>query len=71
MTTSTTAAPEVGIIGRTLRLMLAVLLGWMAFTVLRTERMAFNLWVLGYTAGVVVSYLLVYGDPWLGITLSL
>lgn len=52
--------PEAGIIGRTLRLMLALLLGWMLFTVLRSEPLAVGLNVLGVLAGITISYTIVH-----------
>jgi hypothetical protein len=45
-----------GIIGRTLRLMLAMLLGWMTFTVMRFQDTAFNLRVGAVFASFAVSY---------------
>jgi predicted acyltransferase len=80
MNTNTSERPAAGIIGRTLRLMLGLLLGWMLFTVLRSESPAFGLRVLGIFAGITLCYTLVHlaigrsGSrlhAWLGSTLML
>jgi hypothetical protein len=57
-----TVAPgaEAGVIGRTLRLMLALLLGLMTYTVMRTEGKAFTLRLLTAVGGVTVGYALLY-----------
>ena len=52
--------PAAGIIGRTLRLMLAMLLGWMTYTVMRTEDKSFNLRLLAAFAGMTVFYAIVH-----------
>jgi hypothetical protein len=71
---------ELGIIGRTLRLMLAMLLGWMVFTVMRSEYSTFRLWVVGLSLGVLVFHLGVHFavrlwgarlHPWSGSVLVL
>ncbi len=48
------AEQNAGIIGRTLRLMLAMLLGWMAFTAMRFQDTAFNLRVAVVFASLTV-----------------
>jgi hypothetical protein len=72
--------PEAGIIGRTLRLMLGLLFGWMLFTVLRSEPPAFTLTVLGVLAGITLTYTIVHLAasryraglrPWPGSALAL
>jgi hypothetical protein len=50
------AAQNAGIIGRTLRLMLAMLLGWMAFTAMRFQDTSFNLRVAAVFASLALSY---------------
>jgi hypothetical protein len=57
-----TVAPgaEAGVIGRTLRLMLALLLGLMTYTVMRTDGKAFTLRLLTAVGGVTVGYALLY-----------
>ncbi len=69
-----------GIIGRTLRLMLGLLLGWMSYTVMRGEASQHNLRTLAVLAGVTVSYTILhvairrYGGRlhrWLGSVLAL
>ncbi len=71
---------KAGIIGRTLRLMLGMLLGWMTFTVMRTEDAAFTVRILAVFAGVTAFYAIVhllirrYGaglNRWLGAALAL
>ena len=47
---------RVGIIGRTLRLMLALLLGWMSFTIMRLEDTSFNLRVLAVSLAIGMLY---------------
>jgi predicted acyltransferase len=60
MNTNPSERPAAGIIGRTLRLMLGLLFGWMLFTVLRSEPPAFGLRVLGVFAGITLCYSLVH-----------
>jgi hypothetical protein len=48
---------EAGIIGRTLRLMLGLLLGWITFTVLQMERRPFHQRALAVLGGVTLFYL--------------
>jgi hypothetical protein len=55
-TTSQTARPAAGIIGRALRLMLGMLFVWMTYTVMRSEDAAFNLRVLAAFVGMTVFY---------------
>ena len=50
------AEQNAGIIGRTLRLMLAMLLGWMTFTAMRFQDTAFNLRVAAVFAALTVCY---------------
>ncbi len=47
---------QAGIIGRTLRLMLALLLGWMSFIVMRFEDAAFNLRILAVCVAITIFY---------------
>ena len=51
---------KTGIIARTLRLMLGVLLCWMTYTVMSVEHTTFNLRVLWVFSGVLVFYLLTH-----------
>ncbi len=51
---------EAGVIGRTLRLMLGLLLGWMVFTVLRSEDAGFGIRVLAVFAGISFAYVLLH-----------
>lgn len=51
---------KTGIIARTLRLMLGVLLCWMTYTVMSAENTTFNLKVLWAFGGVLVFYLLIH-----------
>lgn len=71
---------ETGIIGRTLRLMLGLLFGWMLFTVLRSEPTGFGLRALAALAAITIAYLILHlaihryraGVPrWLGSALVL
>ncbi|UCD23475.1 MAG: hypothetical protein JSW51_10550 [Gemmatimonadota bacterium] len=47
---------QVGIVGRTLRLMLALLAGWMSFTIMRLESTTFNLRVLAVSLAITMVY---------------
>jgi len=49
--------PDAGILGRTLRLMLGLLLGWITFTVLRMEQRPFHLRALAVLSSVTLFYL--------------
>ncbi len=49
-----------GIIGRTLRLMLAMLLGWMTFTAMRFQDTAFNLRVAAVCASFALCYTILH-----------
>jgi len=60
MTMNQIVGPPVGIIGRTLRLMLALLLGWMAFTTMRLENSTFNLRILAVSLAIGVLYAVVH-----------
>jgi hypothetical protein len=60
MSASQPGTQEAGIIGRTLRLMLALLLGLMTYTVMRTEGKQFSLRLLTALGGVAVGYTLLY-----------
>lgn len=60
MSSRESAGVPAGIIGRTLRLMLGSLFGWMAFTVMRAEEGAFNLRVLALFGGMTAFYAVVY-----------
>jgi len=51
-----------GIIGRTLRLMLGALFGWLTFTVMRGEDAPFNLRVLAIFGGIALFYALVHAS---------
>jgi hypothetical protein len=79
MTTTPSARQHVGIIGRTLRLMLGIFLVWMTFTVMRGEDQAFNVRVLAVFGGLTAFYAIVhivvsrYGtglDRWFGAVLA-
>jgi len=68
-----------GIIGRTLRLMLGVLLGWMTYTVMRTSDAQFNVRVLTVVAGVTGFYVILHFvinryltnlHPWYGAVIA-
>lgn len=68
-----------GIIGRTLRLMLGLLFGWMTFTVMRAADTDFNLRVFIILAITTASYVVVYyviskyatgAHPWLGAAVA-
>ncbi len=61
MSSRETGEAPAGIIGRTLRLMLGSLFGWLTFTVMRGESSAFNLRVLVVFGGLAVFYAVVYG----------
>jgi len=56
MTTHQPERPEAGIIGRTLRLMLGVLFGWMTYNVMRFEDSADNLQIVAIFAAVTAVY---------------
>jgi len=56
MSTAPAGKQEAGIIGRTLRLMLAMLLGFMTYTVMHTEDKSFNLRLLAAFGCVTVFY---------------
>jgi hypothetical protein len=56
MTASPPDPPQAGVIGRTLRLMLAMLLGWMTYTALRFEDRTFNSRALAAFAVVMTFY---------------
>jgi hypothetical protein len=60
MSTGVPRKQEAGIIGRTLRLMLAMLLGLMTYTLIRTEGKVFTLRLLTAVGGVTVCYTLLY-----------
>lgn len=71
---------DLGIIGRTLRVMLGALLTWAVFTILRTERAAYSLWVLAIVGGFIAGYVAVHivvsartdrVPPWTGGLLAL
>ena len=51
---------QAGIIGRALRLMLALLLGWMSFIVMRFEDAAFNLRILAVCLAITVFYAILH-----------
>ena len=56
MTKSPPGQHTVGIIGRTLRLMLGVLFGWMTYTVMRFQHTDNNLRILALFAGLLAFY---------------
>jgi len=56
MTMNQPDTQRVGIIGRTLRLMLALLLGWMSFTTMRQEDTTFNLRILAVSLAIGMLY---------------
>ncbi|NIM52740.1 MAG: hypothetical protein GTN78_05420, partial [Gemmatimonadales bacterium] len=60
MTTTRPTQHNAGIIGRTLRLMLGMLLGWMTYTVMRFEDTAFNLRILAAFGGVTTFYAILH-----------
>ncbi len=50
------ATSRVGIIGRTLRFMISILFGWMAFTTMRLENTSFNLRILAVSIAIATLY---------------
>lgn len=60
MTTSQPGPQKAGIIGRTLRMMLGLLFGWMTYTVMRFQDGNHNLRILAVFAGVVAFYVIVH-----------
>jgi uncharacterized membrane protein YhaH (DUF805 family) len=60
MSTGLPGKQEAGIIGRTLRLMLAMLLGLMTYVAIRTENKAFSLHLLATFAAVAVFYMVAH-----------
>jgi uncharacterized membrane protein YhaH (DUF805 family) len=60
MSTERPTSQTTGIIGRTLRLMLALLLGWMAYTVLRFETRANSVRALAIFAGLLAFYFILH-----------
>jgi hypothetical protein len=60
MTTCQPGPRKAGIIGRTLRLMLGLLLAWMTFTVTRFEDVAFNLRIVAVFAGLTTFYTILH-----------
>jgi len=60
MATKQPGSAKAGIIGRTLRLMLGALFGWLTFTVLRGEDGPFNLRVLAVLGGITLFYALLH-----------
>ena len=54
--THTSSRDEAGIIGRTLRLMLGLLFGWMTYNVMRFEDTAYNLRIVAVFMGVTAVY---------------
>lgn len=80
MTANRARPYQVGIIGRTLRLMLGLLLGWMAHTVMRAEGNIPLLRVLGIVLGLAVVYLVLHTagkkaiarlNPWIAAAVAL
>jgi len=60
MTTNQHDRQRAGVIGRTLRLMLALLFGWMSFTTMRLENMTFNLRVLALSLAICLLYVVAH-----------
>jgi len=60
MTKSQPTEQGTGIIGRTLRLMLGILFGWMTYTVMSTQYTASNIRILAVFGGVTVFYVILH-----------